>query len=482
MADLSSILSSSSALDSLVQQYKTSLRKPITALETRRTGLRARMSALTDVKAKLTALLSAARDLSTVGASSQFGLRSVSSSNTTVVTAKATGAVPIGSHTLHVSRLANADRLLSSTVDRTATGIVDAQGAGDKTLQVTVNGVTTDVTVTLVAGDTNDTVLSKIATAINGSGAGISASSVAVSSTTSRLVLTSAQTGMAHAISIQDTSGTLLDAIGMGSGVVSGRTLSTSTTGGFQIADATTLDAAFTFDGVDIIRGSNSVNDVLTGLTLELKAPQLPADSAVTLVVGSDATAIREKVASFITAFNEALSILTSKTAIDPTNNVREVLAGDAMFRTLRNSLRTITGGVISSVQTGNPVILSQIGITVAKDGSLSLSNTARFDEMIATNAAGVADLFSSTNGVAIRLRDMVDQFTSGTGVIKRSQDSLTSQVTYLSKRIILGDYQISVKADQFRAEYARVQSTLTVLSNQQQFIDSIVSGSLYYG
>ena len=152
------------------------------------------------------------------------------------------------------------------------------------------------------------------------------------------------------------------------------------------------------------------------------------------------------------------------------------------MFRTLRNSLRTITGGVISSVQTGNPVILSQIGITVAKDGSLSLSNTARFDEMIATNAAGVADLFSSTNGVAIRLRDMVDQFTSGTGVIKRSQDSLTSQVTYLSKRIILGDYQISVKADQFRAEYARVQSTLTVLSNQQQFIDSIVSGSLYYG
>jgi flagellar hook-associated protein 2 len=390
--------------------------------------------------------------------------------------------VPIGSHTLLVTRLARADRILSSSVDRTATGIVDAQGAGDKTLQVTVNGVTTDVTVSLVAGDTNDTVLSKVASALNSSGAKVSASVVAVTPTTSRLVLTGAATGSANAVSLQDTSGTLLDAIGLTDSVVSSRTIATSTTGGYQTADATTLDSTFTFDGVDIVRGTNTVNDVVTGLTLELKAPQLATDTPVTLVIGSDKENIRERVEKFITAYNEALAIITSKTAVDPANGVREILAGDSGFRSLRYNFRGIMGGSVSGVLTGNPSLLSQIGIKAAADGSLSIADTTKFDDAVATNAAGVSDLFASTSGVAVRLRDMVDGFTSGTGVIERSRDTLSSQVKYLTDRITRGDAQITKKADRFREEYARVQSTLIVLSQQQSFIDSIVSGSLYYG
>jgi len=307
----------------------------------------------------------------------------------------------------------------------------------------------------------------------------VSASVVAVTPTTSRLVFTSTTTGSANAISLQDIGGTLLNSIGLGAGVIAARTLSTATTGGYAYTAVASLDANFSLDGVDIIRGTNNVNDVISGLTIQLKATQLSTDQPITLTVSADNDTIRSRVNDFITSYNDALSIVTAKTSVDPTNNVRQILAGDGVFLGLRMRLRTTIAGVVSSVQSGNPSLLSQIGITAAADGSLSISDTAKFDEMVSTNPSAVTDLFSSSGGVATQLNTLLNGFVSVSGVIQTTSDSISSQVTYLTDRITKGDDIISKKADAFRDQYARVQSTLQMLTEQQQFINSIVQSML---
>jgi flagellar hook-associated protein 2 len=468
---------SSTTIDSLAQQYRISQRKPVLSLENRKTNLSARLSALADIKAKLDALFSTVKDLSLTGRSSKFLSFTASSSSTNIATVSASSAASKGTHSLLVTQLAKADTIVSSQLVSAATGVVSAAGAGEKTIRLSVNGVDTEVTISLEAGDTNSAVLSKIATAVNESTAGVAVSVVADTSTTSKLVFRSSDTGSANAISLEDVSGSLLQSIGLNSQDMSQRIAATGTTGGFLYSDVTTLDAKFNVDGIDIIRGSNSVSDVLTGVTIELKGFQGPGDQPVSITVGVDTSAVRATIDKFIKAYNEALGTITSKLAVDPDTKVRQIFAGDITFRNLRMNLRAIGSGVVSSVAPGNPRLLSDIGIKTNADGTLSISDTAALDAALDADIAKVADLFSSPNGVAVRLKSLTEVFVSTGGQLDTTSTSLNSQLKSLTNQIKRFDEQLDKKVEQFRDDFARAQSAIAIAAQQQQMISAILAG-----
>ena len=72
-----------------------------------------------------------------------------------------------------------------------------------------------------------------------------------------------------------------------------------------------------TVDGVGVTRDSNTVSDVLTGVTLNLVGQQASGDNPVSLVVSADTNAISSDVQNFVTNYNTALSYLNSQTAIN---------------------------------------------------------------------------------------------------------------------------------------------------------------------
>ena len=468
------------SLDTLVQQYRISQRKPALALENRKTSLKARLNALSDVKSKLDALLAAMKDLSLTGSSSKFLAFSVSSSLTNIATASASSAASKGSHTLLVTQLAKADTIVSSRLTSSATSVVTAEGTGTKTIRLSVNGTNTDINITLASGDTNTSILSNIAAAVNASGANVTASVVSDTSSTSKLVFTSKTTGSTNAVSLTDVTGTLLDNIGLTDAIISGRTASTSTTGGYLYSSTASLDANFKLDGIDIVRGTNTVSDALTGVTIELKATQSVTDTPVALTVGVDKATIRSKVEDFIKKYNEALTTLTAKTAVDPDTKVRQILAGDFVFRNLRTNLRGIASGAVSSVMTGNPKVLSDIGIKTASDGTLSLSDVAAFDSALDSDIAKVEDLFNSTNGIAVQLKTLTDSFVKTGGEIETTSSSASSQITNLTSQIKRFDEQLDRKVERFRDDFARIQSAIAFAARQQEMVRAILSGGFF--
>lgn len=470
--------SPSASLDQLVQQFRASERKTIMPVENRKTTLTTRLNVLGELKTKLDTLFSTVDGLRSTGTASKFNVYAVSSTLPSVAIASASSEAVSGTHTLLVTQLAKSDSVLSSVMTGSGTDIVTATGSGTKTFTVTVNGTTTPVSVTLNAGDSNATALANIASAVNASGANVSASVVSVTSTTSRLVITSKTTGSAQALTLANTSGTLLDALGLTNAVLTNRTAATSSAGGYTYSSTAALDANFTLDGIPLVRGSNSVSDALVGITLELKGTQLSSDNPVTLTVGVDKDKIKEQVTKFIKDYNDVLNFLTAKTAVDPTTRVRQILAGDQTFTNLRIQLRDIVTGKVTSVSTGNPSLLAEVGIEAAADGTLSLKNPAALEDALAEDIAKVADLFNSVNGVATRLYERLDQFVGAGGLVQTAQEGMRQTLKSVTDRIALFNKRLDLKADRFRAEFLKLQEAIARITQQQQALQNLVTFS----
>lgn len=471
------VSSSTLNIDSLVQQLRTSERTVLTPLQNRKTSLNARLKALADLKAKLDALHAQADKLATTGNASFSSVYKASSSDTDVLSATASSAQSMGNHQITVHQIAKSDTVISSQLTGENTDIVSAEGTGVKSFKITIDGVDMAIEVNLEEGDSNHTVLGKIANAINSSGAKVNASVIQNTPTTSRLVISGEGTGSGNAIHLSNTEGTLLDQIGLSAGVISERQASTATDGGYLHSDVVELNSEFTINGVHVIRGSNTVDDVLDGVTINLKKAD---ENPVIISVGVDTVKIRESIEEFIEDYNAALSYLNSRTTIDPATRVRQIFAGDHVFRFLRMDLRSIVGNPVTSVAEGNPSMLAEIGIGIAADGTLSISDGAKLDELLQTDSAKVADLFHSGNGVAVQLKERLSEFVSTGGIIESSRDGTDNRITGINNRIDRLEQNIENRVQRFRDELIRLQGVLQMANRQMEMINAISSFGMF--
>jgi flagellar hook-associated protein 2 len=466
-------------IESLTQQYRYSISNPVTRLENRQTSLNARLTVLNELKTKLVALNQMAKDLKATGTASKFNVFGVQSSLDTIATGTATSGSAVGTHTLLVTQLAKADQVVSSQYTNTATNIRTSAGVGTKTFRMTVNGTTTNISVNVGASESNTTILTNMASAINASSAGVTAAVVQDTATTSKLVFTGNATGSARSIAMADVTGTLLNAVGLTPARLTARTASTATVGGYTFSSTALLDSKFKVNGIDITRGSNTVTDVLSGVTLELKGVQAANATPVTLTVSTDKTKVKASIEDFIKKYNEALEYLNTKTSVDPEKKTREILASDQVFKGLRLNMRSLMSSAVSTVQTGNPTLLSEVGIKVASNGTLSISDTAALENALASDVRKVSDLFNSSNGLAGRLNTLLEQFTSTGGQLDIAQDGTNTALTSLKTALTRTNKQIDSKVAFFRKQYESLYNAMQRISLQQQSISSLTA-SLY--
>jgi len=460
--------------------YGLTLNKPITALQKQRSLLSYRSTSVNSIRTKMSAMSLSTNAMVATSGSSKFSVFSAASTLSSVATATASSGDSVGTHTLQVSQLAKNDMALSSRVTNSDTTIAAAIGTTAKQFQISVNGVNTSIDVTLDGTETNQGVLTKIAAAVNTkmTDSGVSASVIGDTSTTSKLVFTSRTTGTSNAIVLSDLAGgNVLDAIGLTSAVLSGRTASTSSTAGYNYADASLLDAKFKLDGIDITRGTNTVTDALQGVSLTLKSTQLAADAPVTLTVGLDTETIKSNVQDFLTKYNDLLTIVRSQTQIDTTLKTKQVLSDDSTYIQLRTSLRMMVTGTVSSVTSGNPASLSAIGITTDADGKLTISDTTMFSSVLkGSSATALSDLFTSSNGIATRMKARMDDFVGTTGILAANDKGVADRISAIDKKI--ADYQarIDKKVEAYKLSLANAQTLLSKLSSQTSLASTYLS------
>jgi flagellar hook-associated protein 2 len=481
---LSTNSSSSSSIDQLVSQYIASISQPVYQLQSQQSGINSLISTYNSLKSSLSNFQSQASSLGSVGTLSPLAAKTVSSSNSSIVTATAQSTATSGTHSLLVTQLAKYDTLVSSQLTQAGTDISTASGAGTSTFSVTVNGKATNIDVAVNSGDSNSKVMANVASALNAANLGINASVVNDTSSTARLVFTSKNSGSANSISVADVTGNLMQDVGWTSGVIGGRTASSSTGAGFVYSSVNSLDANFTLDGIPITRGSNTITDVLTGVTLNLSGTQLPTDNPVNLTIAPDTSAIQTTVQNFIKSYNSVITSL-KQNSTDTTSNsssgssatvTRAPLAGDVTFMNLQMSLQNILMSPVSSAQTGNPNSLSTIGIKLNDDGTLSIGDQSAFTSALTSNPSAVSDLFNSSNGVAVQLNTLVKSFSQAGGVMDQKINGAQDQINSMNDMINSMQSSINIQANAMRNQFTAYQSLLIQLSQTQSSMNSIWS------
>ncbi len=474
--------SSTSSIDQLVSEYITSISQPVYQLQSQESSINSLISTYNSIKSNLSSFQSQTTSLGAIGSLSPLAAKTTSSSDSSVVTATAQATATSGTHSLLITQLAKYDTLVSSQVSQSGTDISTASGGGTSTFSVTINGKTTKVSVSVNSGDSNSTVMANIASAVNNADLGVNASVVNDTNSTARLVFASEDSGSSNAISVADVTGSLMQNVGWTSAVISGRTASTATSAGFVNSSINSLDANFTLDGIPITRSSNTVTDVLTGVTINLLGTQQATDNPITLTISPDTTAVQSTIQNFINSYNTVITSLqqnmmdttSSSTSGGGATVTRAPLAGDVTFMNLQMSLQNILMSPVSSVQSGNPNSLSAIGIKLNDDGTLSLSDQSAFTSALTSNQSAVSALFNSSNGIAVQLNNLVKSFSQTGGVIDQQINGAQDQINSMNDMINSMQSSINIQADAMRDQFMAYQSLLIQLSQTQNSMTSI--------
>lgn len=437
---LSTGINTSALIDELVKVE----RQPIVLLERRQATLQRNASLLQDTSSRLNALKSAATKLSTAAA---FFVKTATSANETVLGVTAGSNADAGNHFITINTLARASNLASGSFNDTSTTTV-----GTGTVRIIVGTTTTDITV-----DSSNNTLQGLRDAINNSGAGVTAATILENDGTTptyRLVVNGKNTGTANAVGI-DVSGL---AVGVGDVALGFTTI--------QAAQNTSL----TVDGITVSRATNTVSDVLTGVTLDVKATSA---SPVQVAVNNNTEAIKTQLNEFVKAYNDVQSFIATQTKYDGNTKTAGPLIGDSVVRALQSRLQR----VISTPVTGPPSILAEIGITTQRDGTLSV-NEAKLTSALQTNLTNVSNLFlATTNGVAKATIDFVTQATrSGDGLIAGRISSIQDTIRDTSKQIARKTANLESFRETLARRFTSLETLVSQIQSQGQFLNQHIS------
>lgn len=152
-------------------------------------------------------------------------------------------------------------------------------------------------------------------------------------------------------------------------------------------------NASFVFNGVTVERDTNTVSDLIEGLSFELKDE---STSSITLTVSADTEAVKTNIEEFITNYNAMNEIFQEQFSVNPETGFAGELSGDATLRQIQSTLQSIVvGGVVDGE--GNRYSLATVGIEIDKtDGSLGF-DSSKFDEAMASDDKDfMLDLFTA--------------------------------------------------------------------------------------
>ncbi len=398
------------------------------------TSASAKISAISTLTSAFTSLQSA---LSTLRSSDTSNARSTTVGTGAGFTATASAGAAAGTYSIQVVQLASAEKQMSGLKSSGATP------GSDGTLSFSAGETQFDISVS-----STDT-LSSVAASINkaAAGKGLSATVINVDGG-QQLVLTAADTGTAGAITI-DGDSTLKSWLGM-----------TKT-------DAT--DAKVTIDGQTRTSSSNTLTDLLDNVTLKLTAVDTEAHS---LGVSTNTGTISAAVASLVTSYNAALNALKSTSAFTPgtkgESGSSSALTGDSMVRTLQQQLRTLIGNNVTD--------LKELGVTIAKDGILSL-DTSKLSSALTENPSAVSNVFDGDTGLGEDLSTLLDGALDSTnGLFKLRNDSLSKTLNDLSDQSDRLDKRMEQLKAVYTAQFSAMETIVTQMNSTSTYLTQQLS------
>lgn len=404
-------------------------------LTSKQDKLNTQISSASNIKSQMLALDTSIATLVRAGSLA----RTPSIANSSVATATLSGtSQPTGTYSLEVSAVAKGQQLASQAY----TASTDTVGAGTLTFNFgtvssstfTADAAHASVDVTIAAGAT----LADVASAINASGAGVTAY-IANTASGAQLVMKGPE-GAANGFTISATE----DAANPGLS-----NLAWTPSSGTGTLTSTAQDAAYSIDGLSYTSASNTITDPVPGVKLQITGTNVGSPTTISFNDPSDS--ISSTMQDLTDALNEVMSSVNKATAIGGD------LATDPGTRALKRSLMQLAGTIVMPNATGAAKTLADLGLSTQRDGTFAL-DTTRLKATIAADPEGVAAMFTNgLYGVYASVDKIYRSAASSTDT-----GSLAGSITKFNKQLTQVGEDITKVVDQQEALRARLASQFT--------------------
>jgi flagellar hook-associated protein 2 len=347
--------------NSIISQLMQLERVPIQRLTMRQAVLNRQSESWSTVLGKLSAVRSATNNIRTVAQFEKFS--SATSSDEDVLTVSVTGTPSLGAVDLTVEALAYAEQRASNDNFASADATM-----GTRTLDITTSSGTYAIT-----PDSADMTITDFAAKINSNVDEVRAQVVQIDSGEYELVIKAKDTGLENTFSVVATNWT---------------SAWTET----QAAADAEVRMGDPVNGLLVTRSSNTIDDLVEGVTINLR--QVSA-APVTVTTARNIDAAVAKVGKWVTEMNALLQTAKDLSKYDAEKKQAQSLTGDA-------TLRALTGDVIKAVTdavtglTGDYSTAGSVGIETTRDGLLTLDESV-LREALADDFEAVANVFART-------------------------------------------------------------------------------------
>ena len=164
--------------------------------------------------------------------------------------------------------------------------------------------------------------------------------------------------------------------------------------GGKQLQKA--QDAKFNFNGIDITRSSNKVDDLIIGVTFNLnnvdeKNSTTGALKESVITIGKDTDAVVKSLKSMVTAYNDLISNISTATSYDRENGVAGTLNGMSEITGIKRKLQNLFE---SSNSDGKS--LQNFGFSFTEKGVLSVDES-KLKDTISKDYEGFKSFFTNS-------------------------------------------------------------------------------------
>lgn len=349
------------------------------------------------------------------------------------------------SFTVDVTTLAKKDIQQSSTFTTASDNI--ATSSGTVTISIDGQDFDIDVTTTTTLQDFKDSI-NTIA------GDKVTASILNVADGDFRLVVSSDETGSNQNISFSSTDDTILG---------DGSLTASSFFAEIEVQNAG--DASFKYNGINFTRSSNTISDIIVGVSITL---QTEGESS-TATVSQDTDEISSELSAFTTAYNSLFTQLTNTTTSDLEAGTIGIFNGENTIKTLSREINKLLFQTDSS---GNSIVNS--GFSLSEDGTLKFDESV-FKSEFAKDPDAIEKLFKYktdsngdvTDGIFKKLDDFLDNQTSSNGLLSTFGAGLTNQTTSLQKEQLRAQTLLDARYDTMFVRFAAYDRIIGGLEQQ---------------
>ncbi|WP_022670165.1 flagellar filament capping protein FliD [Hippea alviniae] len=382
---------------------------------------------------------------------SDFTLQSATVSDEDMAEVNITGSPTSGVHNITVNSLAQGQTWVSnedvSSLDNsiTTTGGKFVYKIGDKEYSIDLDNNVLSST---------PTSLNEFINAINNNGSGLQAS-VIFDGTGYKVVLKTPE-GTNNDLTIvqNDTNLTFGDGNGGTSPAVD------------------SSDADLTIDGISVTSHSNTLNDYIPGLSVELKKT-----GSFSIYINTDYSKLTTDMQNIVKDYNDVMKYIKDNSNYDDQTNVADAFFCNSTIEGIENRLSDI---LIGSYGNSNSKYTSlvDIGINLKKDGTMEFDSSkfldALRDDFKDVKAMMVETSTGANDGVLSVLHDTINNMTSTNGSIELQKQYISNKIDSLNSQIETMQKQLDQERTMLTLTFAQMDEYIGMLKNQSSYMENI--------